>query len=631
MNILKQKKSLILIVLIMCTFVCIIAFAGCSGEKGNDMFVIEGKGDDGSLGSNDETGDAEELPPEEEQGTGSAAYLQLKRLIKDSFGTVSDTAYKSVYKRNVDGDFFRNYTIEGEVDLDWKNYTRSESYQFPIFSTESPASGYVPDDGSNIVIPLNVYNDKNYQLSGSASFQSHTSNMISQSSIGEQKLQQQTIDSRAKYVSYLREMKRYVYEGSFNDGKTTAAKTFLKIDGARTYTDVVERERNKQFSFDTQVEQVLDYLNPSEFETNLLIKTFGNVCVANGFEKSNGNGNGYDITIYSTLCVSGYPYLVSGTASVEGDVMTALKLKGSFVNKYLPLSARETELYDFMYELTIKKGNVNIAKPIATSNEADLKENGNCYLRTTKSTSDIIFFDVNGDEIEKDRMYSLAAGSDFSGTLPSYYANAINEYDYNKQFVAWYFDPEFKELCCTADNLHKSFAIGFNNVKLYAKTEFVSPYIVNFDIDSKLKMDSILLSQSATIDVVQMIIPKKTGFAFLGWYFDAEFTNKLEWGDESAEKNITFYAKWKPLVEVKLHVAEINYCMPAVFINPDMNYLITSLNAEQLAPQREGKKFVGWYYDKDLTNPLIKTDNVNSFKYDMASFDASRTLYAKFE
>lgn len=102
------------------------------------------------------------------------------------------------------------------------------------------------------------------------------------------------------------------------------------------------------------------------------------------------------------------------------------------------------------------------------------------------------------------------------------------------------------------------------------------------------------------------ITPVRDGYDFAGWFMDAQFKEPAT-SSIIATFPITFYAKWttpQPSYQVGFVLedgGEINYQTYKAGAVIDLDSYI---------PERENKKFTGWYYDEDHTQPATGTITV---------------------
>lgn len=114
--------------------------------------------------------------------------------------------------------------------------------------------------------------------------------------------------------------------------------------------------------------------------------------------------------------------------------------------------------------------------------------------------------------------------------------------------------------------------------------------------------------------VIKPTDPLKVGYVFKEWFKDAELKTEYDF-NSVVSASITLYAKWE-VIELKVTFEANGGSAVAA---TDVNYG-EKLN-EPDTPTKEGNKFVGWFYDFELTEA-----------YDFISeVTADLTLYAKWE
>ena len=118
---------------------------------------------------------------------------------------------------------------------------------------------------------------------------------------------------------------------------------------------------------------------------------------------------------------------------------------------------------------------------------------------------------------------------------------------------------------------------------------------------------------------IKLLAPSRTGYVFLGWYFDSEYTKPIENSviDVSEHlNNLTIYAKWTEASFVVTFNSNggTNVESQIVLYNNHVTKPIT--------PVKENGKFLGWYKDEQLTTP---------FNFDSDVVTSNLTLYAKWE
>ena len=185
-------------------------------------------------------------------------------------------------------------------------------------------------------------------------------------------------------------------------------------------------------------------------------------------------------------------------------------------------------------------------------------------------------------------------------------------------FDGWYLD----EACTNRMDFARPIT---SNVTLYAKwvENAVPPvtykYTVTFDTNGGSTIASVEVDGNAK--VTKPTNPTKQNYTFGGWYVDAGLTTPADF-NAPITANTTFYAKWN-LIEVP--PVEKYY---TVQFSTNGGSTIASVEVKENAkvtkpsdPTKEGYKFVGWYKDMGLNNPMNFDTPITS----------NLTLYAKWE
>lgn len=97
---------------------------------------------------------------------------------------------------------------------------------------------------------------------------------------------------------------------------------------------------------------------------------------------------------------------------------------------------------------------------------------------------------------------------------------------------------------------------------------------------------------------------KKTGYAFVGWYTDAEFTEYFEVSNGKADyEDIELHARWvKDDTVAKLTVVGAKLVNDKV--NPAAYAVVGETFREPVIVMEDGKEFIGWYADAEFTTPF---------------------------
>lgn len=144
-------------------------------------------------------------------------------------------------------------------------------------------------------------------------------------------------------------------------------------------------------------------------------------------------------------------------------------------------------------------------------------------------------------------------------------------------------------------------------------------------------------------------IPERGSDTFLGWYYDEGLTNKVtseyiedvEYSGTSDENgcaitpNVTLYAAWAsvgepPEAPIEGGFFRINYVTNGGnAIDSDSVCIGCAPSDEALPiPTRDGYKFLGWYYNENLTDK-VTAEHLDDVIYSYET--KSVTLYAKWE
>lgn len=152
------------------------------------------------------------------------------------------------------------------------------------------------------------------------------------------------------------------------------------------------------------------------------------------------------------------------------------------------------------------------------------------------------------------------------------------------------------------------------NVEAKTCVKDETPVTVNFDLNGK--GETVVKTVVKGIPFVASDVygdnPVSEGFAFKGWYKDAECTTAV--GEtESVEAETTYYAKWAQIVSVTIVYGNgLNNVSFDIPVGDDLGL------SEYVPAYTNGKVFVGWYKDAECT-----------VEFTGSSVDAATTLYVK--
>ena len=126
---------------------------------------------------------------------------------------------------------------------------------------------------------------------------------------------------------------------------------------------------------------------------------------------------------------------------------------------------------------------------------------------------------------------------------------------------------------------------------LYAKWEIIN-YTVDYVLNNGINNINNPTDYNIESPTLQLYEPGRTYYEFLGWYDNADFTgNRIEQIISGSTGNLTFYAKWQPIVYT------ITYELSGGVNNPS-NPLTYTIESETIVfgdAQKAGANFVAWY------------------------------------
>ncbi len=163
------------------------------------------------------------------------------------------------------------------------------------------------------------------------------------------------------------------------------------------------------------------------------------------------------------------------------------------------------------------------------------------------------------------------------------------------KFCGWYETSGFSGNPVTKINSGNK-----SDVKLYAKflKEFKATYITDGGSQNNVK-------NYTSEDVIELTGAKKSGYVFLGWYEDADFSGSRISAISNRKSDITLYAKYSIAYRIyyDLDGGENNADNPLEFCEED--------NISLQNPTKRGMAFLGWFdeNDKRVTNIYRGTTN----------------------
>jgi len=155
-------------------------------------------------------------------------------------------------------------------------------------------------------------------------------------------------------------------------------------------------------------------------------------------------------------------------------------------------------------------------------------------------------------------------------------------------------------------------------LNLYAVWTSEPTYTVTFNANGHAtpNVQSVVVTSSK--EIVAPTVTVADGYELVGWYTDADCSEGKEYTfGATTEENITLYAKWKATSY------SITYNLNGgTNGNNPASYTVESFTITLKNAKRDGYTFVGWFYDKDLTNAASQIT---------AGSTGDVTLYAKWK
>lgn len=135
-------------------------------------------------------------------------------------------------------------------------------------------------------------------------------------------------------------------------------------------------------------------------------------------------------------------------------------------------------------------------------------------------------------------------------------------------------------------------------------------YVIDFETNNGLTMTNIEVEDGNLLD--EPDVPVKTGYTFIGWYSNEDFSEAYDFSDKVSE-DLTLYADWD--ANDYIITMETN----GGNVITDITYEYNSDPTLQ-DPTKEGYSFVDWYFDEALTELYLDYSDIP---------DNDITLYAE--
>lgn len=167
------------------------------------------------------------------------------------------------------------------------------------------------------------------------------------------------------------------------------------------------------------------------------------------------------------------------------------------------------------------------------------------------------------------------------------------------KFSRWYILSGGKKVTVTEIN-----ASDLKNIKVFAEWS-EQEYGITYENVDKHENPSIYKASNGTITLDPP--SKRKGYEFAGWYLDAACTQSITEIDCSMKKNITIYAKWKPISYTIIY--ELNGGRKNTE-NPS-GYTIEDEKIALQPPTKDGAEFDGWFTDPAFKKKITEIDPAN--------------------
>ena len=191
-------------------------------------------------------------------------------------------------------------------------------------------------------------------------------------------------------------------------------------------------------------------------------------------------------------------------------------------------------------------------------------------------------------------------------------------------FDAWYSDPQLT----TQFDFNQTIQ---DNIMLYANW-VLTAYDVVFKYNDNVTNDT-KISVETNTPVRKPTDPTRTGYAFAGWYTDAELKNAYDFTKPVVNK-LSLFAKWN---KTDINVTfDLNYTVSSD-VEKTTTVVVNSSNplVKPTDPTRDNFEFLGWYTDRlgteefDFNNYTIE-DDINLYaKWNRTHYNV--TLYLNYD
>lgn len=147
-------------------------------------------------------------------------------------------------------------------------------------------------------------------------------------------------------------------------------------------------------------------------------------------------------------------------------------------------------------------------------------------------------------------------------------------------------------------------------------------YTVSYETLGGSKVNSAKVMNGKSI--VKPSDPEREGYAFLGWYTDADYTNAFVFGVTRITADTTLYARWSnPMTGESEHTILFDLGYEGA-VNPAAQETVAGQLYNVETPTREGYRFGGWWI-----SDYESSDKLTYLYSEDYKFTSSTTLYAQ--
>lgn len=169
-------------------------------------------------------------------------------------------------------------------------------------------------------------------------------------------------------------------------------------------------------------------------------------------------------------------------------------------------------------------------------------------------------------------------------------------------FGGWYTDSKFAENTKFTDGG----AMPDHNVTFYAKWTAI-PYKITYELDDGTNVSGNPAQYTVETEKITFVAPTKTGYAFEGWYSDAERTDRVAEIAMGSTGDVTLYAKWTVNQYTVMWETNGGNDLTGSNYTTTADYGTAIVRPDDPTKEADAQytyTFGGWYTDQALAQPL---------------------------